>query len=97
MNKESLINLIAENAEISKAKAEKCLNTCLSAAEEALTKEEKIRLAGFGSFHVVRRAARQGVNPNTHEKVRIKASRTVKFRTGKCLKEKINAKKRKRV
>ena len=57
-----------------------------------LQKKEKVQLIGFGSFETVDRAARTGVNPQSGEKIKIKASTSVKFKAGAPLKEKVNTK-----
>lgn len=54
---------------------------------KTLGRGEEIAISGFGTFRVVKRAARMGVNPKTGEKIQIKASTKPKFRAGKLLKE----------
>ena len=65
--------------------AKDALDNVISTITESLKKKGKVQLTGFGSFAVTRRAARMGRNPRTGEKVRIKASRSVRFRAGKTL------------
>ena len=57
---------------------------------EELKKGEKIQLVGFGTFEVTERAAREGRNPLTGEKMQIKASKAPKFKAGKALKDAVN-------
>ncbi|OWK27479.1 MAG: hypothetical protein US76_03880 [Parcubacteria group bacterium GW2011_GWA2_38_13b] len=56
------------------------------AVTQALTKGDEVRLVGFGTFSVVKRAARMGVNPKTGEKIKIAATKVPKFKAGKSLK-----------
>lgn len=93
MTKLELANLIAKKTGLSKAAAEKALNATTSAIIDALAKGDKVTLVGFGTFDVAKRAARQGVNPKTRMPIKIKASKTAKFRAGKLLKDKVNKKK----
>lgn len=89
MTKAELISQIAKASNLSKADAERCLNSFIDIAKKTLKKEGKLALAGFGSFSVVKRKARKGRNPQTGEEIKIKASKTVRFRPGKALKESI--------
>ncbi len=90
MTKADLVEKIAGNANITKAAAERALNAVLTAISAGLKQEEKLSLVGFGSFVVENRKARQGRNPRTGAAITIPASRTVKFRPGKQLKESLN-------
>ncbi len=90
MTKADLVEKIAGNASITKADAERALNAVLEAISAGLKEEEKLTLVGFGSFVVENRKARQGRNPRTGEAITIPASRSVKFRPGKQLKESLN-------
>lgn len=66
------------------------LGTSVKLASEALTKGEKIQINGFGTFEVTKRAAREGHNPATGEKIKIPAKNVVKFKAGKALKDAVN-------
>ncbi len=90
MTKADLVEKIAGNANMTKAAAERALNAVLEAIAAGLNQEEKLTLVGFGSFVVENRKARQGRNPRTGEPITIPASRSVKFRPGKQLKESLN-------
>ncbi len=90
MTKADLVEKIAGNASITKAAAERALNAVLEAISAGLKQEEKLTLVGFGSFVVENRKARQGRNPRTGAAITIPASRSVKFRPGKQLKESLN-------
>ncbi len=87
MTKADLIAKIAEHANTTKANAERALNAFLATVEGTLIKEGKITLTGFGTFVVEKRKARTGRNPRTGEKMKIPATKVVKFRPGKLLKE----------
>lgn len=85
MNKTELINAIAEGAALSKVDAKKALDATLGAVENALKTGDKVALIGFGTFEVATRAAREGFNPATKEKVQIPAKNVVKFKAGAAL------------
>jgi DNA-binding protein HU-beta len=87
MTKSDIISEIANKSNLTKADAEKALNSFVEITKDILKKEGKLALAGFGSFIVSERKERQGRNPQTGEIMTIKASKTVRFRAGKALKE----------
>ncbi len=89
MNKGDLINAIAENADLSKAKAGEALDATLEAITGALKAGDKVSLIGFGTFSVSLRAAREGHNPATGKKIKIAAKNVAKFKPGAKLKEEI--------
>ena len=90
MNKTELITAIAESADISKKDSEKALKAFVDVVTEELKKGEKVQLVGFGTFEVSERAAREGRNPLTGEKITIAASKNPKFKAGKALKDAVN-------
>lgn len=90
MNKTELVAAIAEQAELSKKDSEKALKAFIDVVSTELKKGEKIQLVGFGTFEVIERAAREGRNPLTGEKMKIKASKAPKFKAGKALKDAVN-------
>ncbi len=90
MTKAELIEKIATNAKLTKADAERALSTVLETISEGLKQDEKLTLVGFGSFVVEHRKERQGRNPRTGESMTIAASKAVKFRPSKQLKESLN-------
>ena len=90
MNKTELVAAIAEKAELSKADSEKALKAFIETVEGALKKGDKVQLVGFGTFEVKKTAARTGHNPRTGEKLKIKASKTPKFKAGKAFKDALN-------
>jgi DNA-binding protein HU-beta len=87
MTKTELVSKMAEKAGISKANAEKALKAFMEAVQEALAKGDKIALVGFGTFSVAERAAREGRNPKTGEKITIPSCKVVKFKPGHELKK----------
>lgn len=80
MNKTDLANEIAAKAGLSKADAKKALDATLESIAQALANEDKVQLLGFGSFAVVEKPAREGINPRTKEKIQIAARKVVKFK-----------------
>ena len=90
MTKAELVGVMASKAEISKAAAEKALKALTGGVTAALKKGQKVRLVGFGSFEVSKRAARKGRNPQTGAAIKIKARKTPKFRPGASLKKAVN-------
>ncbi|MBQ4282442.1 MAG: HU family DNA-binding protein [Lachnospira sp.] len=94
MNKTELVAAMAAKAELSKKDTEKALKAFMETVSEQLKKGEKIQLVGFGTFEVVKRAARTGKNPQTGKAIKIPASKAPKFKAGKGLKETVNSKKK---
>ncbi len=90
MNKTELVAAIADKTELSKKDSEKALKAFIDVVAEELQKGEKIQLVGFGTFEVAERAAREGRNPLTGEKMQISASKAPKFKAGKALKDAVN-------
>jgi len=90
VTKADLVNAIAEKAGLTKADAEKALKAVTDTIEEALKAGEKVSLVGFGTFSVGDRAAREGQNPQTGEKIKIAAAKVPKFKAGKALKDAVN-------
>lgn len=89
MNKTDLVNAIAAEAKLTKAQAKDALEATLKAVDGALTKGDKVALVGFGTFAVVEKAARCGINPKTKEKINIAAKKVVKFKAGAELADKV--------
>lgn len=85
--KAELVSAIAEMAGTSKKDSEAVLQAFLDVVTKTLSKGEDVTLAGFGSFSVTQRQAREGINPRTLEKIKIAATKTPKFKAGKKLKE----------
>jgi DNA-binding protein HU-beta len=89
MTKAELVAKIANEGGILKSQAEKALDGFVSAVSAALSGGDKITLVGFGTFSVGSRSQREGRNPRTGEKIKIAASKVVKFKAGKTLSEKV--------
>jgi DNA-binding protein HU-beta len=94
LNKAELISAIAEESELSKAKAEFALNSVMDNIKKAVTKGDSVQLIGFGTFSSGKRAARMGRNPKTGEAIKIAAAKTVKFSAGKAFKDAVNKRKK---
>ena len=92
MTKAELVDAIAKETKLSKVNAEKALAAMISGVIGSLKKGDTVRLVGFGTFDVVSRKARTGRNPQTGKEIKIKASKTPKFRAGQALKEAVNGK-----
>ena len=90
MNKQEMIDNIAESADISKAAAARALETVTDSITDSLKKGDSVVLVGFGTFSVRHRAARQGRNPQTGETINIAAAKVPAFKPGKALKDAIN-------
>ena len=90
MNKNDLIAQVAEAADLSKADAAKAVDAVFHGITEVLKSGDDVRLVGFGTFSVVSRAASEGRNPRTGEKIDIPASKLPKFKPGKGLKDAVN-------
>lgn len=86
MNKTDLVKAVAD-AGLTKKDAEKAVAAVFGAIEGALAKGDKVQLIGFGTFEVRERAAKEGRNPKTGEKITIAASKVPAFKAGKALKD----------
>jgi DNA-binding protein HU-beta len=87
MTKAEIVAKMAEDAGITKADAQTCMETFIATVTQALKKKDgKVTLVGFGTFQKSRRKARKGRNPQTGEEIKIKASNVVKFKAGQKLK-----------
>jgi DNA-binding protein HU-beta len=87
MTKAELVAKLAEETKVSKKVAAEMLNSLVKALQEGLKKEGRIRIDGLGTFVVVDRKARTGVNPQTRAKIKIPATKAPAFRAAKALKE----------
>ena len=85
--KKDLAEKVAESADLTKNKATEAVNAVFEAISETLKDGGEVSISGFGKFEVTERAARQGVNPATGEKIEIAASKAPKFKAAKALKE----------
>ena len=91
MNKAELVESVQKTLgkETSKAHAERALEAVIEGIKGGLKKGKPVQLVGFGTFKIAHRKARLGINPKTGEKIKIKASKSVKFSAGKDLKSKL--------
>ena len=80
MNKSDLINEIAAKANLNKVDAKAALDACLESIAQALANDDSVKLIGFGTFSMVQKPERTGINPQTKEKITIAARKAVKFK-----------------
>ena len=91
MNKEILVKTIVENNEgATKKDIAVVVNEVFDTIKNTLASGEKVAIAGFGSFEVAERAARECKNPRTGEPVHVEASKAPRFKAGKALKDAVN-------
>jgi len=90
MNKQELIEAIANEAGLLKVQAAAALDAFINAVTKTLKKKAEVRLVGFGTFATVKRKATTGRNPQTGAPIKIAASTQPKFRAGKALKDALN-------
>lgn len=89
MNKAKLVEQVAKSTKLSKSSAKQALEAVIDAIGQALKKNKSVVITGFGTFSVVKRKSRMGVNPATGEKMKIEAKKVVKFKPGKALRESV--------
>ena len=94
MNKSQLIAAVSSDSGLSKVDSARAIDSMLDTVTRTLKKGDEVSITGFGKFSVVKRAARQGVNPRTGERVKIKASKAPKFSAGATLKQAVSPKKK---
>ncbi len=90
MNKNDLVAEVADATGLTKADAAKAVDSVLDSITNSLKKGDEVRLVGFGTFTVAKRAASEGRNPRTGETIKIPASKRPKFTAGKALKDAVN-------
>jgi DNA-binding protein HU-beta len=90
VNKNDLVAVVADKTGLSKADATKAVDGVFDAITDSLKSGTEVRLVGFGTFNVTRRAASEGRNPRTGERIQIPASNQPKFKAGKGLKDAVN-------
>jgi len=88
MNKSELVAAVAAKAAIEKKAADKAVNAVIDSIADGLVKDGKVQLIGFGTFEVRKRKAKTARNPQTGEKVKVKAAKVPVFKAGAALKEK---------
>lgn len=82
MNKNELINAIAEKSGLSKVDSKKALDAFIDVVADEVKGGGKVALVGFGTFSVTQKAARKGINPRTKAVINIPAKKSVKFKAG---------------
>ena len=89
MNKAKLIEQMSKTSKLPKAAVKKSVESFIEAVSKSLKSGKSVVLTGFGTFTVLKRKSRTGVNPATGKKMQIAAKKVVKFRAGKALKEQV--------
>lgn len=89
MNKDALVSAIAGKTDLSKKDVEMVIEAMTEVVTKVLQEGEKVTLTGFGTFRASKRASREGINPQTKERITIPAMTVPKFTAGKVLKEAI--------
>lgn len=92
--KGDVINSIAEEAGISKKEAAAAFDAFVGYISESCQRGERCSVPGLGSFSITARKAREGRNPRTNEKITIPASKNVRFKAGKDLRDAVNVKRK---
>lgn len=90
LTKKDIISNLAENSNLTKKEITEIVDDALTQIFNALEQGKTVDLAGFGKFEITERKAREGFNPLTKEKIQISASKSVKFKVAKALKEAVN-------
>ncbi len=90
MNKKELVEILAKELDLPKTKCEEAVNVICDTIKKQIKKGKEVKLPGFGSFAPKKNAARNGINPLTKEKIKIKASKSVKFKASKTFKDFLN-------
>lgn len=91
ITKKDVVNLVKAKTDLSVKTTSEVVDALLEVITEALADGDSVRFTGFGTFSVTERAARTGKNPRTGEVIEIAASKSVSFKAGKSLKDKVNA------
>ena len=92
MNKLEIVKIVAENSGLTQKEVSGVVDTMVETIIDVLKKGEEVNIAGFGKFVVKKRAAREGVNPQTKKAIKIPAKKAPVFKAGKGLKETVNNK-----
>ena len=90
MNRNELVDAVSSKIDMKKSEASKAVDAVFDSIAEALKDGDEVRLVGFGTFSVASRAASEGRNPRTGEKIQIAASKQAKFKPGKGLRDSLN-------
>ena len=87
MTKAELIEKMAKDANVTKAAADKAINSFVDGVKKALKKGDRVALIGFGTFAISQRKARKGRNPQTGKEIKIAARKVPVFKAGAALKK----------
>lgn len=90
MNKQELVTMLSDKTNVTKAAAERFLNSFIETVSDALVEGDKVQIIGFGTFETRERAARTARNPQTGEAMKIAAKRAPAFKAGKAFKDAVN-------
>jgi len=90
VNRNELVDSVTSKTDMKKSEASKAVDAVFDSIAEALKGGDEVRLVGFGTFSVASRAASEGRNPRTGEKIQIAASKQAKFKPGKGLRDSLN-------
>lgn len=90
MNKAKMIESMAKITKLPKATCKDCLEAFIASVGSALKSNKSVVLTGFGTFSVIKRQSRIGMNPATGKRMTIPAKKTPKFKAGKGLKSKVH-------
>lgn len=91
MTKQEFVDQVANESGLSKADAGKAVDAFLDVVEDALQRGGEVNFTGFGKFSVADRGARQGVNPQTGDRIQIPASKVPRFSAGSALKKAVKS------
>ena len=91
MTKSELIAALAERTDLSKKRAEDVVNCVFKTMTNSLVDGDRIEIRGFGSFSIKHYGPYRGRNPKTGDEVDVRAKRSIHFKVGKELKDKVNA------
>jgi nucleoid DNA-binding protein len=89
MNKTELVDKVAKKVSLTKKNTQAAIDSAVEVIMDAVKKGENVILVGFGSFKVIKRAARTGRNPQTGKEIKIPARKSPKFTPGKSFKDKV--------
>ena len=91
MTKSEFVDRVADQSGLGKSEAGKAVDAALKVIEETLSRGGEVSFTGFGKFSVAERGARQGVNPQTGERIEIAASKVPRFSAGSGLKKAVKS------
>jgi DNA-binding protein HU-beta len=91
VTKNEFVDQVADRSGLGKGEASKAVDAVLESLQEVLSRGGEVNFTGFGKFSVADRSARQGVNPQTGEKIQIAASRVPRFSAGSALKNAVKS------